>query len=110
MKCITPHTVLKRLVKISESNYGIIENYEDVLNTFADIPKEKLFNICMHLSRMLYVDYDYYDEDNKTFNGLIILPHGYSCVSNRRLIVLNTTLSLVSIFVALISLFVSLTQ
>ncbi len=110
MKSITPYTVLKRLVKISESNYGTIENYDDVIDTFSDIPKEKLFKICMHLSTMLYVDYDYCDEDNKTFNGLIILPEGYNCLSNRRLIALNTTLSLVSVAVAVISLLISLTQ
>ena len=110
MKYITTYTVLKRLIKVSKNTYGIVKNYDDVLNAFPDIPKEKLFDICIYLSRMLYIDCDYYDEDDKTFDSLIILPRGYDCISNKKLIILNTTLSLVSILIAIISLFVSLTQ
>lgn len=104
------YRILVKLIKLADKNYGVIENYADVLNEFSGISKEKLFDICMYLSRMLYIDYDYYDEDNKTFDRLIILPEAYNCISNRRIIALNTTLSVVSILVALCSLFVSLLQ
>lgn len=108
MKHITPYTILKRLIKISKNTYGIIENYQNVIDAFPDVPKETLFDVCMYLSRMLYIDYDDYDKDNKTFSELIILPDGYNCIQTRRTNTINITLSVVAILVAIIAILVTI--
>lgn len=109
-KKTTSYSILNRLIRMSKNNYGIIEYDKTFNQCFSDIPLKHLYNTLNLLSCQLYIDVDYLDIENHSFQSLQILPEGYNYINNQKLITLNTTLSLISILVALISLFVSLMQ
>lgn len=100
--------VLVKLIKMSDNCYGEIKCDDNFYNAFSDIPKEKLFKICLHLSNRLYIDYDNYDEKNYTFDNLYILPQGYACRDSKITNRINIILSVIAIIIAFISLIVSL--
>lgn len=107
MKNINVYKILKRLIRLSASNYGIIECDDSFYDSFSDIPREVFFNICRHLSDRLYIDYDYCDEECYSFDRLYILPAGYNSLETRKTNRINTILSVVAIIIALITLLIS---
>lgn len=104
MKHPNVYKILKRLIRLSESNYGTIKCDDSFYNSFSDIPRDVLFNICMHLSGRLYIDYDNYDEEQLTFNTLFILPQGYTCLETRKTNRINSILSVVAIITSALAL------
>ena len=104
------YKILVKLIKLADKNYGVIKYDDAFYNNFPDTPPKELFDICIHLSQKLYIDYDYCDEETLTFNKLYILPDGYKCKEAHNAHFWTTILSVVSILVALCSLCVSLMQ
>ena len=104
----TPYRILVKLIRLSKSSYGIIKCDDNFYKKFSGIPKEMLFKICLHLSDRLFIDYDYCDEENYTFDRLYILPQGYICIETRTTNRINITLSVTAIIIALITLCVSI--
>ena len=104
----TPNRILAKLIKFSNNTYGVIEDYNVVCNYFKNIPKEELYKICIFLSRNLYIDYDYNDDADYSFNKLYILPQAY--VSNKTAInnKINLIVSTLALIAASISAVISL--
>lgn len=108
LKKTTSYSILNRLIRMSKNNYGIIEYDETFNQCFSDIPLKHLYNTLNLLSRQLYIDVDYLDLEEYTFQSLQILPEGYKCQETKITNRINTMLSVTAIIISFITLIVSI--
>ena len=107
-KKITSYNILVRLIQFSKNNYGIIEYNKDFNHYFANIPPKHLYKTLDLLSRQLYIDIDYLDGEEHTFQSLQILPEGYKCRETKITNRINVMLSVTAIIISFITLIVSI--